>query len=316
MEVSEDLARRFLHVNLNCTDLEEVARIYGDVLGLHARMQTDPDVPGDGTILGLAGQTYTATSFYYDARGGRGGCAFECIDWRTPPLKPDTSSDPVRPGIRSALFTVADLAGSAEQLREAGLPVSEPIAGLISGTKSVLALDPDGVVIELAKTPGDGEKPGTALFAGVRVAAIDAVATTQFLTAIGFAVVEAPTLVPVAGEQLTPGGSTEPVECVVARLAVPEDRHQFSLTLIQHPDTGKHATPEGGTSQGLYRCAMRVDSVDAALEALPDWIEVHGEPVWCPLPGTKIEGLYIAFLRSPDGVVFELVERPLEHFRR
>jgi hypothetical protein len=39
-----------------------------------------------------------------------------------------------------------------------------------------------------------------------------------------------------------------------------------------------------------------------------------GDPVWCPLPGTKIEGLYISFLRSPDGVVFEFVERPLSHF--
>jgi hypothetical protein len=39
-----------------------------------------------------------------------------------------------------------------------------------------------------------------------------------------------------------------------------------------------------------------------------------GDPVWCPLPGTKIEGLYISFLRSPDGVVFEFVERPLKHF--
>jgi hypothetical protein len=39
-----------------------------------------------------------------------------------------------------------------------------------------------------------------------------------------------------------------------------------------------------------------------------------GDPVWCPLPGTKIDGLYIAFLRSPDGVVFEFVERPLKHF--
>jgi hypothetical protein len=49
---------------------------------------------------------------------------------------------------------------------------------------------------------------------------------------------------------------------------------------------------------------------------VPDFVEVMGDPVWCPLPGTKIEGLYIAFLRSPDGVVFEFVERPLSFFSR
>jgi hypothetical protein len=59
---------------------------------------------------------------------------------------------------------------------------------------------------------------------------------------------------------------------------------------------------------------MRVDSAEQALAAVPDSVEVMGDPVWCPLPGTKIEGLYIAFVRSPDGVVFEFVERPLAHF--
>jgi hypothetical protein len=59
-----------------------------------------------------------------------------------------------------------------------------------------------------------------------------------------------------------------------------------------------------------------VDSVRDALAQLPDSVERVGDLVWCPLPGTKIEGLYIAFLRSPDGVVFEFVERPLSFFTR
>jgi hypothetical protein len=59
---------------------------------------------------------------------------------------------------------------------------------------------------------------------------------------------------------------------------------------------------------------MRVEDTEKALAAVPDSVEVMGDPVWCPLPGTKIEGLYIGFLRSPDGVVFEFVERPLKYF--
>jgi catechol 2,3-dioxygenase-like lactoylglutathione lyase family enzyme len=313
---SEHLARRFLHVNLNCESLTTTEALYGGVLGLRARMRTDPTVPNAGSVLGLAGQTYCATSFLYDARGGRDGCALEAIEWHTPPLKRDTYTNPARPGIRSVLFTVADPAGTATKLRSAGSRVSEPIAGLVSGTKSVLALDTDGVVVELVEAPGDVDSPGSALFAGIRISSADLVATADFLTAIGFAAVAAPTLVPVAGGQLAPGGGTETVDCALARFALPEDERQFTVTVLQHPDTGKHPLPQGGNSQGLYRCALRVENLERALSELPDSIEPDGDPVWCPLPGTKIDGLYIAFLRSPDGVVFEFVERPLSSFRR
>jgi catechol 2,3-dioxygenase-like lactoylglutathione lyase family enzyme len=311
---SDDLARRFLHVNLNCESLDATEGLYAGKLGLSARMRTDSEVATNGSILGLDGETYCKTSFLYDSRGGRGGCALEAIEYRSPALKRDPSSDPARPGIRSTLMTVADLAGAVTKLREAGVTVGEPVDGLISGTKSVLATDPDGTVIEIAEVPS--EKPG-ALFGGVRIAAIDPFATGEFLTAIGFVEVQPPTPVDVAGDQLDPGGPAYGVECLVSRYAVPEDAHQFSLTVVAHPDTRhQDPVPWGGNHQGLYRCAMRVEDTEKALAELPDSVEVIGDPVWCPLPGTKIEGLYIAFLRSPDGVVFEFVERPLKYFTR
>jgi catechol 2,3-dioxygenase-like lactoylglutathione lyase family enzyme len=85
---------------------------------------------------------------------------------------------------------------------------------------------------------------------------------------------------------------------------------------VQHPATAPTPVPWAGNRQGLYRCALRVENVHDALAQVPDSVERVGDPVWCPLPGTKIEGLHIAFLRSPDGVVFEFVERPLKHFSR
>jgi catechol 2,3-dioxygenase-like lactoylglutathione lyase family enzyme len=311
---SEDLARRFLHVNLNCESLHVTDGLYAGKLGLSARMRTDRTVATDGSILGLDGETYCETSFLYDSRGGRGGCALEAIEYGSPSLARDSSSDPSRPGIRSALFTVGDLDAAVAILRDGGVTVSEPVDGLISGARSVLALDPDGVIVEMAEV--SSERAG-ALFSGVRIAAIDAVATGEFLTGIGFTEVAAPTAVKVAGEQLAPGGSAELAECVVARYALAEDAHQFSLSVVQHPDTrGQEAVPWGGNRQGLYRCALRVDDTEKAMSLVPDGVEVMGDPVWCPLPGTKIEGLYISFLRSPDGVVFEFVERPLSFFTR
>jgi catechol 2,3-dioxygenase-like lactoylglutathione lyase family enzyme len=212
---------------------------------------------------------------------------------------------------------VPDLDASVEALRATGAVVGETVDGLISATKAVLAVDADGVVVELAQAPSDVDASRGTLFSGLRISAINAVATADFLTAIGFVEVSAPASVGVAGEQLAPGAPGEPVECTVARFALPEDSDRFTVTVVQHRATASEGpVPWGGNRQGLYRCALRVDSVDKALAALPNWVERRGDPVWCPLPGTKIEGLYIAFLRSPDGVVFEFVERPLEFFTR
>lgn len=311
---SGDLARRFLHVNLNCEALDATEGVYGDLLGLTARMRTDPEVPTDGTVLGLQGDTYCATAFLYDARGGRGGCALEVIEYHSPLLQHDRSADPVRPGIRSAHLAVADLDGTAAALRKAGLTVGDPVDGLISGGKAVLALDPDGVVIELTQLPSGVDPAKGARFDGIRIAAIDAAATGAFLTAIGFEEVSATQTQPVAGEQLSPGGAGE-ADCTVARYALAEDGDQFTLVVVQHPDTKATPVPWGGNRQGLYRCALRVENVRGALSSVPDTVERVGDPVWCLLPGTKIDGLHIAFLRSPEGVVFEFVERPLSHFR-
>jgi catechol 2,3-dioxygenase-like lactoylglutathione lyase family enzyme len=313
--VSDELARRFLHVNLNCGSLDATEELYAGKLGLSARMRTNAEVPTDGTILGLDGQTYCATSFLYDARGGRAGCALEAIEYHTPSLVRDPNSVPVRPGIRSMLLLVDDLEETVASLRDVGLVVGDVVDGLISGTKSVLAVDPDGVVIELAQAAPDADASKGALFAGIRIAAIDATATGEFLTAIGFVEVDPPTQVAVTGEQLTPGVSGSATSCAVARYALSEDRHKFVLTVVQHPGTEHNPVPWGGNRQGLYRCALRVENVHVALSGLPDSVERKGEPVWCPLPGTKIDGLYIAFLRSPDGVIFEFVERPLSFFR-
>jgi catechol 2,3-dioxygenase-like lactoylglutathione lyase family enzyme len=313
MPTSDVLARRFLHVNLNCKSLDATEELYGERLGLSVRMRTEAGAGSDGSIIGLEGEISGLTSFLYDARGGRGACAVEAIQWTSPAIKLDQNPDPARPGIRSALFTVNDLAHHVAALREAGFNVSDPVAGLISGGKSVLVTDPDGVVVELTEAPSEF---AGALFSGIRISAVDAAATVAYMTAIGFVVLDAPSAVPVANDQLAPGADDSETECVVARLALAEDQHQFAVSVVQHPDAGNHPLPEGGNSQGLYRCALRVENVEKALAALPEFVELQGEPVWCPLPGTPLDGLLVAFMRSPDGIVFEFVERPLKNFTR
>jgi catechol 2,3-dioxygenase-like lactoylglutathione lyase family enzyme len=335
------LAGRFLHVNLNGVSATATGEFYSTILGLKSHMQTDSSVAADGSFFGFDGEIHTDTRFYYDVRGGRNGCALEAIEWLGPALIPDTGTGPARPGIRAGWYAVADLDAAAAALRDAGAEVGGPVNGLVSGRQSVLAMDPDGVIAELTQAGAatepamsacakSGEQAMSAcaksgeqapLFAGILLSVSDAAAAIGFLTAIGFDLIEPLTTEAVAPDrlapaQLAPGAGTEPVDCRVARLALPEDASQFSVRLLEHPDSAGHRAPQGANSQGLYRCALRVENVREALAALPDFVDVTAGPVWCPLPGTKIGGLDIAFLSSPDGVVFEFVERPLSHFTR
>ena len=85
---SEDLARRFLHVNLNCGSLDATEHALRGTYWVCPRGCVPTRAsPTDGTILGLDGETYCATAFLYDSRGGRGGCALEAIEYHTPALQ-------------------------------------------------------------------------------------------------------------------------------------------------------------------------------------------------------------------------------------
>ena len=155
--------------------------------GLSARMRTDPAVRHQRQHSRFGGETYCATSFLYDARGGRASCALEVIDYRAPALRRDTSGDPVRPGIRSTLMTVADLHEAVAVLRAAGVTVGDPVDGLISESKAVSGGRPgrrgDRAGREYPRrrrcswarcSPASGSPPSTLG------------ATGEFLTAIGF----------------------------------------------------------------------------------------------------------------------------------
>ncbi|MGO9155386.1 VOC family protein, partial [Mycobacterium sp.] len=263
-------AGRFLHVNLNVDSADAAADFYGRIIGMRAVMQTDPDVPADGSIFGMDQRIFTDTRFLYDARGGRGGCALEVIEWRSPVLVRDPGGGPDRPGLSAAWFAVADLEAAAAALQNAGVPVGRPVDGLVSGQKAILASDHDGVVVELTQASGT-DAP---LLSGIRLSVSDADPAIRFLTAIGFSVVEPLHTESVAGDQLLPGGGAVAVDCQLARLALAEDGHQFTVLLVEHPGGAPQRAPGGASSQGLYRCALRVDNVAAALARLPDFVDV------------------------------------------
>ena len=66
--------------------------------------------------------------------------------------------------------------------------------------------------------------------------------------------------------------------------------------------------------EGIYRMAMAVDDVHAAYETLLEAGVPRVQPYTFQLPGTKLtNGLTILFIRDPDGILVELVDRPRGH---
>ena len=67
---------------------------------------------------------------------------------------------------------------------------------------------------------------------------------------------------------------------------------------------------------GVFRFAVAVDDVQESYERLRDSGVSVNPPYTFGLPGTPItDGLTILFLRDPDGVLVELVQRPRSFFR-
>jgi len=306
-----DLARRFLHVNVNTTDADAAQTFYADCLGLRLRMRTDPDAVNDGDIVGLTGKVRCETRFFYDSRGPRTSCAIEVIDWFDPITAPVGQPDATSTGLAALAFVVADRARIVDAIADRGFDIlSAHAVGLVTGGPATVVVGPDGVIVELGDLPEAPE--GAVHFAGARVTCTDLDASLAYYSQIGFVPVGEIATATVARRDL--GIAADGEDTVrYCRVGLPEDADTTRLCLTQRHGPTTTRPAKHPNQQGLYRCALRVENTQKAIASTPDGIAVRG-PIWCPLPGTPIDGLNIAFLTDPDGVVLEYVERPLSHF--
>jgi catechol 2,3-dioxygenase-like lactoylglutathione lyase family enzyme len=150
--------------------------------------------------------------------------------------------------------------------------------------------DLDGVPIELV--PSDVDSPW---FTHVRLNCTDLERSVEWYTRLGFT-------------------ASGPIEAGHVRNTSMQagDVAPFSIELTQWQDPEPVGeAPAVANHGGLYRIALGVADLSAAydeLAAVAD--EAVPEPLWVELPGTKLGGVNVMFLRDPDHVVVELVERP------
>jgi catechol 2,3-dioxygenase-like lactoylglutathione lyase family enzyme len=290
-----------LHTNLNTVDVSAAAGFYADVLGLLPGMKT-ARTAADGRALGVAGAPVTECWFLYDHRGPRTAPAVEVLEWETPATTGAHPAEPHHVGISSLGYAVPSIDLVRAKAALHGRPWTELAAWPVRGSATAAArtTDLDGVPIELTEMAG-GEAP---VFSHLRINVTDLDASVAWYQRLGFTV-------------KATARSAETGDSVLSSASmVTEGDPSFSLELTQWEDpkgTGCASSP--AYHRGLYRIALGVDDVNAAYETLAA-TEPLTAPEFVELPGTRLGGVTVLFMRDPDGVVVELVGRPRSHMRR
>jgi catechol 2,3-dioxygenase-like lactoylglutathione lyase family enzyme len=102
---------------------------------------------------------------------------------------------------------------------------------------------------------------------------------------------------------------------VTCQLRLPDD--PMVVVLVEwdepHQAVGRHY--DRPNHAGWYRLALGVDDVRSAYEAMSaaGWV-FDRAPMLVALDGTPVPDMWITFTTDPDGVPFELVQRPRSAF--
>ncbi len=293
---------RFLHCNLNCADVAAAAALYTDALGLRTGMTTRTDKI-DARPMGLDTATATIEArFTYDHRGGRRSPALELVEWNKPATTGETYSDPGAVGMQAVGFEVRSIAEAVASLRAAGGVARPSTLTTVGGDRLVAAvmLDIDGVGIELVES----DVAASATFAYVRMNCADLHAATDWYEQIGFE--RRGPLLQAVWEQ-----AAQSAEVQVQRIGLPGDS-SFELQLTTaRPVSGEAKAHAAANHRGLFRMALAVEDIHDAVGSVRAANIATSDPVWVPLPGTPLGGIWASFGCDPDGVMVEFVGLPV-----
>jgi catechol 2,3-dioxygenase-like lactoylglutathione lyase family enzyme len=293
--------RRFLHTNYNCTDLDELERWYTEVFGLRALMRSGgEEAPADA--FGIYQPTTSYVSFLYDHRGGRRATSLELVRWTDPPTAGRPYPRAWDRGIQSYGYQVPDVDDIVRRAEAKGGRLVR------RADRGALLRDPQGVAVEVVDADTEQAEAHH-----LRIVCTDVDQSVDWYGRIGLQ--PSPDAVVVSGAALWEGDAEHVITREVAIAASDDPTFSLILTAWSGPD------PIGPTygmpfHQGLYRMAIAVDDVADAYASLREAGIARQPPTTFALPGTPItEGLTILFIRDPDGILVELVERPRSYFR-
>jgi catechol 2,3-dioxygenase-like lactoylglutathione lyase family enzyme len=301
-------ARRVLHVCYCCDDVDRPATTLVRGLGMRETMRTTGE-PTSGAILGMDREVQGVAAFVYDHRGPRVAAAIEVQSWIDPRLVGRPFEDPHHVGVQALGFAVPDLDKAVAALEALGARVAGRSTSPIFDAPTVAVTDADGVRLDLVE---DVDVPhGNSRLRHLRLTCSDLARSTHWYAGLGFEALGDAT--PVAeGATL---GRAGPVEVQAQRLRLPDEPMELVLTEWREPRSfGRHYVEPNHA--GLYRIALGVDDTRSLYESMAatGWA-FDRAPMLIALDGTPVPEMWITFTTDPDGVPFELVQRPREAFR-
>ena len=98
---------RVMHVNVNCSNLEQSLGFYRDVVGLVPASHTNP-VPQDGAGFDMPGQVQWDAHILQDFRGFAGP-AIDLLEWKRPGPTGHPPTEPNHLGLARVCLFVPDL---------------------------------------------------------------------------------------------------------------------------------------------------------------------------------------------------------------
>jgi catechol 2,3-dioxygenase-like lactoylglutathione lyase family enzyme len=228
--------------------------------------------------------------------------------WVDPPVVGTPHRDPTTVGLHAVGFSVSDLDEAVSGLDVLGCNVIGSGRSPFGDGWTSLR-DPRGVAIDLVSDAS--VPPGETRMRHLRGTVSDMAASLRWYQALGYEVI--------AETDFTDGtfvGRDDTTLAAAVRLRLPDDPFEVFLTHWQTPEThGSHyAEPNHA---GLYRVALCVDDTRTAYDEMSagGWIFAR-PPELVELKGTPVPDMWICFLRDPDGVLYEFVQRPRSAFRQ
>jgi catechol 2,3-dioxygenase-like lactoylglutathione lyase family enzyme len=301
-------ARRVLHVCYCCADADAdaVSRAFADGLAMRETM-TSPTQRQTQDLLGLGYEPTSGAAFLYDARGPRRSPAIEVQNWVDPPIIGTPSQHPATVGLHALGFAVGDLGESVRLLESLGC--TRLGAGPSPfGSEWAALRDTNGVAIDLIADPS--LPVGTSRLRHVRATVSDLAASMRWYAGLGFSGLET-----VGVEDGSFIGYSAKMRAEAVRLRLPDEPFEVLLMQWHSPrSSGRHYGQPNHA--GLYRVALCVDDTRASHREMSaaGWT-FDRPPVPVTLTGTPVPEMWICFLTDPDGIPYELVERPPSAFR-
>lgn len=296
-----------LHVCYCCADVDGPVAFFVRGLGLRETMRTTGERTS-GAVLGMDREVQGIAAFVYDPRGPRASPAIEVQSWLQPTLEGRPFDQPNHAGVQALGFAVHDLDASITALEALGARVVGRSHSPLFNAPSATLVDPFGMTLDLIERVDVPH--GESRMHHLRVTCSDRARSIEWYEGLGFERIG-------TAVDLTDGavvGLPGPVDASACRLRLPDEPMEVVLVEWRDPKVfGRHYGQPNHA--GWYRLAVGVDDTRASYDAMSaaGWT-FDRAPMLISLDGTPVPDMWITFTSDPDGVPFELVQRPRSAF--